>query len=96
MKDKFRLVWGQWSEDRARAQAGLFDLTVDYDNDSFWTYTIECGIWTVREFGDYEKSFGTKEQAMDAAEKWLFRVWKRMGGAFKQAPRLVKKIRRPK
>ncbi len=58
---------------------------MEYDNDAAWTYTVCYSVWTVREFGDYIRSFGTADKAKEAAEKWLR----------KQANAMLKDLRGP-
>ena len=72
------LKWKKEKEDVFRAFCGEFTITVDYDNDAAWTYTIEYSCYTVREFGDYIRSFGTVEKAKVAAELWLGKQIKAM------------------
>ena len=83
LKLKWHLGGGKQSQDRRWANCGMFTIEVDFDEDAAWHYTIECQCSTIREFGDYTKSWGTRKAAQLAAEKWMLGLVKTMSWALK-------------
>lgn len=72
MRFRIRPGWRKPCHDgRIFGYFGPYVVEVGYDNDSAWTYTVEYENRTVREFGDYIRSFGNVRAAKEAAERWI-------------------------